>query len=685
MSATRPLAIAARSQADIDQAVRTVIAERLPLFAAGFLIPMVVWALTIIAVHADETAITVATLVFHAVALGVALAMSRRDATHANVERIVGGTTLVLAITSIALFVRAGSTGEVLGFVLFTLCAMAALLFPWGWARELLLTASVLAVYACAFPSLRFALGPVELTPVVAIAAALCVAIAEGNTRSFRAGLVRRWGEEAALRELAASRDTYRDITENARDFIWASDLDGRLTYINEGGARILGCTPSELIGRNIDQFITDHPTNATPTAMRSLLGAGGALPPTVLEWRAVSGPIWLEVLAYAVRDPAGTVIGFRGISRDVTGRTLAADALRESEARYRGLVESQEALIYRADQQGNLTFLNEACRRKYGVEDVPLAQLNFLGFVHPDDATLAQAALTTVLGGRRYQRTSRGRTPDGWRWIEWEVCAIPDAAGTVTEIQGVGRDVTEQHAADDALQHTLAALREREEQLRLMGLRQAAVREDERKRLGLDLHDGVCQELVGISILIESARQRGVSAMSDATLTRAQTYLRTVGEHLRLLACGLRPLQLADLGLGECLRTLAAATTVNGRMIVVTVPDDIPRLGEDTEVAVYRVAQEALANAVRHAAAEHVSLTLGTSGGALVLEVRDDGCGFERAELPTAALGVVAMEERATALGGTLRVQSAPGTGTTVRLHCPLGKASNQGARASA
>ncbi len=676
MSATRPLAIAARSPADIDQAVRAAIADRLPLFAAGFLTPMLVWALAIIAGHPEETAVTVGTLLFQALVLGAALAASRRDAAHDEVARIVGGTALVLALTSIGLFVRVGSTDEVLGFVLFTLCAMAALLFPWGWARELVLTAGILAIFACAFPALRFALGPLELTPVIAIAAALCVAIAEGHTRSFRAGLVRRWGEEAALRELASSRDTYRDITENARDFIWASDLDGRLTYINEAGAGILGSTPAALIGRNIDQFITDHPTNATPTAMRHHLAAGGALPPTVLEWSTVAGRIWVEVLAYAVRDPAGIVIGFRGITRDVTERTLAAAALQESEARYRGLVESQEALIYRADLAGNLTFLNEACRRKYGVEHVPLAELNFLAFVHSDDEGPAKTALATVLGGGRYRRTSRGRTPEGWRWIEWEVSAIPDGAGTVTELQGVGRDVTEQRAADDALQQTLTALREREEQLRLMGVKQAAVREEERKRLGLDLHDGVCQELVGIGIMIESARQRGVSEMSDATLGRAQGYLRTVGEHLRLLARDLRPLQLSDLGLGECLRTLAAAMTANevGNevAIAVTVPDDIPRLGEDTEVAVYRVAQEALANAVHHAAAEHVVLTLGTSNGALVLEVCDDGCGFERAALPTAALGLVAMEERAAALGGTLRVQSAPGAGTTVRLRCP-------------
>ena len=78
------------------------------------------------------------------------------------------------------------------------------------------------------------------------------------------------------------------------------------------------------------------------------------------------------------VRDASGNSIGFRGISRDVTERQLAETALRESEARYRGLVESQDALIYRADLQGNLTFLNEACRRAYGLEhDAPLALLH--------------------------------------------------------------------------------------------------------------------------------------------------------------------------------------------------------------------------------------------------------------------------------------------------------------------
>jgi signal transduction histidine kinase len=281
---------------------------------------------------------------------------------------------------------------------------------------------------------------------------------------------------------------------------------------------------------------------------------------------------------------------------------------------------------------------------------------------------------LQTIAGGGRYRRASRGCTPDGWRWIEWEVCAITDVTGVVTEVQGVGHDVTERRAADEALQHSLSALREREEQLRLMGLRQVAIREEERKRLGFDLHDGVCQELVGIGILIESARRRGMSEPADPTLELAQRYLHQVGEHLRMLARDLRPLQLSDLGLGECLRALTSGMATETIRITVDFPTVLPRLAEETEVAVYRVAQEALANAVRHAGAHAVALTLSAADRVLKLEVRDDGCGFDREAMRSTALGLIAMEERTIALGGRLHIRSEPGIGTTVSLECPLG-----------
>jgi len=655
---------------ELDRAARAVVAERLGTFAACWIGPMLIWALTLTFGSPYAPFAAWCTIAVQAVALRTALRV--RDRHPDAIYVIVLGLAMGLAVSSIVLFAWARGTAEVLAFVLFTLCSLCALLFPWGGRIELVLTAAVLALFALAFPRLHFALTPDELVPVVAVAAALCVAFAEGNARSFRAATLRRFSEESALRELAASRDSYRDLAEHASDFIWATDLEGRMTYVNAAGARILGGTPESLVGRKFDAYLTDHPLNPDLVAMRARMRSGERLPAMLSQIRAVSGPMWIETVRYPIHGASGEALGFRGISRDVTERWEAEAALRESEARYRGLVESQEELIFRADFDGGLTFINEACRRKYGV-DHRAEGVSFLDFVHPEDVSYARVALRGLTAGGRYRRASRGRTPEGWRWIEWEVCAIADDAGAITEIQGVGHDVSERRAADEALQASLAALREREEQLRLMARRQAAVREDERKRLSFDLHDGVCQELVGIGILVESARNGGVSESADPKLVQVQRHLRQVGEHIRMLARDLRPLQLSDLGLGECLRALARGMASETVSVTVAFPESLPRLAEETEVAVYRVAQEALANAVRHAAPRTVTLILDAERDLLRLEVRDDGRGFDRATLGATALGLVAMEERAVALGGHLLIRSAPGAGTTVRLQCPL------------
>src|SRR6185436_5490847 len=125
-------------------------------------------------------------------------------------------------------------------------------------------------------------------------------------------------------------------------------------------------------------------------------------------------------------------------------------------------------------------------------------------------------------------------------------------------------QDVTERHQAEDALRESLADLRRSEEKLRLLARRQVRIREEERKRLGFDLHDDVCQELVGVGILVESLRRKlaPMPAEHAAEFGRVVGYLSEVVEHLRLLARELRPMLLRDLGLGGSLRSLADGMT---------------------------------------------------------------------------------------------------------------------------
>jgi len=165
----------------------------------------------------------------------------------------------------------------------------------------------------------------------------------------------------------------------------------------------------------------------------------------------------------------------------------------------------------------------------------------------------------------------------------------------------------------------------------------------------------------------LESLGQEGV-----VELGRVSRYVDEIVEHVRVLAGELRPMLLADLGLEGSLRSLTAGMTTETTAVRATFATEIPRLDDAAELGVYRIAQEALANALRHARARHVDVVLAVSDHELRLEVRDDGDGFDPAERRAQALGLVSMEERAQALGGCFEVRSTAGKGTTVRVEIP-------------
>jgi PAS domain S-box-containing protein len=235
------------------------------------------------------------------------------------------------------------------------------------------------------------------------------------------------------------------------------------------------------------------------------------------------------------------------------------------------------------------------------------------------------------------------------------------DTAGVVEAVCGISTDITERQRA--------------QEELRRLAQHLATVREDERQRLGLDLHDGVCQELAGIALMVESARVHLEPAAAERVpeLARAGEHLLRVMEHLRTLGRDLLPVMVRDLGLEQSLRTFVSGLTSGETKVTATLPLGLPRLGEQTEIGLYRIAQEALTNAIRHARAHNVALELTVDGKLVRLVVRDDGRGFRPGAATAKGLGIGSMKQRALALGGKLDVRSEPGSGTTVSVECLL------------
>lgn len=219
------------------------------------------------------------------------------------------------------------------------------------------------------------------------------------------------------------------------------------------------------------------------------------------------------------------------------------------------------------------------------------------------------------------------------------------------------------------ALAINLSEHRSAEAKLRALARQVVRSQEDERARLARELHDGVSQTLVSTKLLMESAQSDPAGAAAPRLLELALQRLNGSLVEVRRLSHGLRPALLDNLGLPAALQHLAGEfDAAGGTRFEARVRGLEQELPDGVKTALFRIAQEALNNAARHARASHVVLTLafGREGG-LLLEAADDGCGFDAEAVQAAAdqgLGLRSMRERALALGAQLQIDTAPGQG---------------------
>ena len=197
---------------------------------------------------------------------------------------------------------------------------------------------------------------------------------------------------------------------------------------------------------------------------------------------------------------------------------------------------------------------------------------------------------------------------------------------------------------------------------------------ETERRRIAADLHDGVVQDLAGVSYTLAALADTADVAGEDDQARRlagAAAETRRSVRSLRSLLVEIYPPNLADTGMEGALSDLAAAASRNGTAVSVAVDPDLTLDGEAMAV-VYRVAREALQNVAKHARAEQVSVTLVAAGGETVLTVQDDGAGFDPGTVSEGHVGLRLLRDLATEHGAELRIDSVPGAGSTVRLVVP-------------
>jgi two-component system, NarL family, sensor histidine kinase UhpB len=205
---------------------------------------------------------------------------------------------------------------------------------------------------------------------------------------------------------------------------------------------------------------------------------------------------------------------------------------------------------------------------------------------------------------------------------------------------------------------------RERRESAR----RALSAQEQERRRVARELHDEVGEALTAVLLQLDGA-ERELDGAARNRVREARDVARATLEEVRAIARGLRPEALDDLGLASALWQLCTEAERSGVTVRRSIASQVA-LETEAEVVVYRVAQEAITNALRHSGAEAVDVVLAAEEGGVVLTVRDDGRGF--AGEPVEGSGLRGMRERALLAGGRLDVAARPGGGTDVTLRLP-------------
>lgn len=217
-------------------------------------------------------------------------------------------------------------------------------------------------------------------------------------------------------------------------------------------------------------------------------------------------------------------------------------------------------------------------------------------------------------------------------------------------------------------------------QRLRDVAARALGAAEEERKRIARELHDETAQRLAALLLRLRLLRGAADSAALGGGLDGLRVEIGDVLEGVRRFARGLRPPALDDLGLRLALESHARAVAEASGVAIEFAPPGEPvdnLLSTDAELALYRIVQEALSNAVRHSGARRVRLRVAREGDRIIASIADDGRGFDPAR-PSAAegagLGLFGMRERAAYLGGEVEIRAAPGAGTEVVAVIPLG-----------
>lgn len=464
------------------------------------------------------------------------------------------------------------------------------------------------------------------------------------------------------LGRLEDSEERYRGLVESLPDLVFTCDADGVFTLMSESVESVLGWTPAEMVGSHFRDIVV-RPDGAPAEGVRfqTLAENPGQTLVTRFSLRTKSGETKpVEVAAAAIiRD--GVFAGVHGSARDVGEQERLERELRGSEARYRYLVESSPDLVWMTDAAGRLTFVSDRAMPVIGWNPRDLIGRSFADLA-PHEGR--KAAIARFLWLRRH--------PSEPHRSRFRVLGA-DGAERLVEVTGIGMIVDGEFLGAHGAARDIGELDRLEADLRRQAAELAA--SDERAHLARELHNSVTQALFSMTLQsrsIELLMARD-PAQVPGKLAELRELQRDALAEMRALIFELRPGNLQEQGLVQALRGHAAG--LSGRIGLPVVVD--ANLGDrrpslDVEEALYRIAQEALHNVVKHAGARRARVEIDRHPEGVRVRIEDDGQGFDPLAVPDGHLGLAGMRARAERLGGHFGVTSELGRGTVVEATIP-------------
>ncbi|MFJ4155106.1 PAS domain S-box protein [Pseudomonas sp. NPDC089752] len=463
-------------------------------------------------------------------------------------------------------------------------------------------------------------------------------------------------------------------IDQSTVGILWVN-WDSHVRYANHAAERMLGYAEAALLERPLIDFEPNLTMDRWLQLWKGARAGEAGARQFEAQCRCADGsllPVELSLSFLRFRDAEYLVVYIA----DVTERHRALAALRESEARLKGIAGNVPGLVFRlepapAEGEPEFPYISEGSEALVGYSPAQIQhpQMGLRNLVHPQDrADYHQVQDLAIASDRDWSWQGRILTREGeQRWADIKASTRRLADGRVVW-DGIVWDITQSKRAELALEKS-------QEQLRELSAHLESVREEEKARIAREVHDELGQMLTVLKLEV-SMCELAFAELDPGLHERLASMKRLIAQLFQLVrdvATALRP-PILDAGIASAIEWQARRFEARTQIpCLVQVPDNLPALSDAKATGLFRILQEALTNVMRHAQAHSVEIELVREGEKLRMTISDDGSGFCLDQPRPTSFGLVGVRERVLMLGGSMALHSEPGEGTSLSVTIAL------------